>query len=78
MHNFLVGATLTYMGVHCDGVCGTSTQLMHVRAGGEHCVLATRTDDSSGQFILILCNAIGSPIDSKYIDVEPQMVHSFV
>jgi WD repeat-containing protein 35 len=47
---------------------------MHVRAGGDHCVLATRTDDSSGQFILILCNAIGSPIDSKYIDVEPQMV----
>ena len=46
-------------------------KLMLVRGGGEHCVLATRTDDQSGQFILILCNAIGSPVDSKYIDVEP-------
>mmetsp|Transcript_9052 Transcript_9052/g.14851 ORF Transcript_9052/g.14851 Transcript_9052/m.14851 type:complete len:1200 (+) Transcript_9052:114-3713(+) len=46
-------------------------KLMGIRASGENCVLATRADDNSGQFILILCNAIGSPVDSKYIDVEP-------
>jgi len=46
-------------------------QLIAIRAAGDNCVFATRTDDSSGQFILILCNAIGSPVDSKYIDVEP-------
>lgn len=46
-------------------------QLIAIRASGENCVFATRTDDSSGQFILILCNAIGSPVDSKYIDIEP-------
>ena len=34
-------------------------KLLQIRAGGTHCVLATRTDDNSGQFILILCNAIG-------------------
>lgn len=34
-------------------------------------MFATRTDDNPNQFILILCNAIGSPVDSKYIDVEP-------
>jgi WD repeat-containing protein 35 len=46
-------------------------KLMAIRGSVDHCVLATRTDDQSGQYILILCNAIGSPIDSKYIDVEP-------
>jgi len=34
--------------------------------------LATKADDNSGQYILILCNAIGSPMDSKYIDVQPR------
>jgi len=48
--------------------------LMSIRAAGENCVFATKTDDGSGQFILILCNAIGSPVDSKYIDIEPLFV----
>lgn len=46
-------------------------KLVSIRAGGDMCVLATRSDDSSGQFILILCNSIGTPVDSKYIDIEP-------
>ena len=46
-------------------------QLLTIRAAGEHCVFATRADDDSGQYVLILCNAIGSPVDSKYIDIEP-------
>jgi WD repeat-containing protein 35 len=45
-------------------------KLMGIRAAGENCVLS-KADDSGSQFILILCNAIGSPADSKYIDVEP-------
>ena len=48
--------------------------LVAIKAAGENCVLATKSDDSSGQYILILCNAIGSPIDSKYIDVNPQHI----
>jgi len=28
----------------------------------------------SSQYILILCNAIGSPVDSKYVDVRPDHV----
>lgn len=39
--------------------------LMGMAASGEHCVLAVRTDDGSGQFGLIICNAIGTPVDSK-------------
>ena len=23
------------------------------------------------QYVLVLCNAIGTPLDSKYIDIEP-------
>mmetsp|Transcript_15599 Transcript_15599/g.37800 ORF Transcript_15599/g.37800 Transcript_15599/m.37800 type:complete len:1119 (+) Transcript_15599:1703-5059(+) len=45
-------------------------RLIAIRACGEYCILAT-SGEESGQFILILCNAIGSPVDSKYIEVEP-------
>jgi len=47
-------------------------QLLSIRASSETCVLATHTDDNSGQYVLILCNVIGSPLDAKYIDFEPQ------
>lgn len=47
---------------------------MMVRSAGEHCVFVTRAEDAPGQYILILCNAIGSPVDSKYIDIEPVFV----
>ena len=36
-------------------------------------MLSTRTDDPNVH-ILILCNAIGSPVDSKYISMEPQYI----
>ena len=26
------------------------------------------------QYVLVLCNAIGTPLDSKYIDIEPAYV----
>lgn len=46
--------------------------LLGVAAAGDYCVLSTKTDnDPSHPYVLILCNAIGTPIDSKYIDVEP-------
>ncbi|XP_031567757.1 WD repeat-containing protein 35-like isoform X2 [Actinia tenebrosa] len=48
--------------------------LMSVSAFGDHCVLATKADDSSGQYVLVLCNAIGTPLDSKYIEIEPQFI----
>jgi WD repeat-containing protein 35 len=47
-------------------------KLIAVRAGGEHCVFATRSDaEEKQQFALIVCNAIGSPVDSRYVDIEP-------
>lgn len=33
-------------------------------------VLCRLQGENSGEYILILCNAIGSPVDSKYIEVR--------
>jgi WD repeat-containing protein 35 len=48
-------------------------RLIAIRSCGEYCILAT-SGEEAGQYILILCNAIGSPVDSKYIEVEPQYI----
>lgn len=45
-------------------------KLIAIRAAGDHCVLVTRTEDNSDQYILILCNAIGTPVDSKYTSIK--------
>mmetsp|Transcript_3004 Transcript_3004/g.7686 ORF Transcript_3004/g.7686 Transcript_3004/m.7686 type:complete len:1249 (+) Transcript_3004:101-3847(+) len=49
-------------------------QVTHIRASEEYCVLVTMADDASGQYILIVCNDIGSPVDSKYLHIEPMHV----
>mmetsp|Transcript_32306 Transcript_32306/g.92700 ORF Transcript_32306/g.92700 Transcript_32306/m.92700 type:complete len:1232 (-) Transcript_32306:146-3841(-) len=46
----------------------------HIRSCEEYCVLVTKADDSSGQYIVIICNDIGSPVDSKYLHIEPMHV----
>lgn len=64
-------------------------RLISIHAAGENCILVARADaeaaeaaegvadpgaPSSSQHVLILCNAIGSPLDTKYIDVTPDHV----
>ncbi|XP_076333007.1 intraflagellar transport protein Oseg4 isoform X2 [Tachypleus tridentatus] len=44
--------------------------LLTMAACGEFCSLATKADDSDGQYALILCNAIGTPVDSRYVEME--------
>eukprot|EP00053_Salpingoeca_punica_P010039 m.90373 g.90373 ORF g.90373 m.90373 type:complete len:1153 (-) comp15261_c1_seq1:288-3746(-) len=48
--------------------------LIDIAAAGDHCVLVTRSEDNPDQFSLIVCNAIGTPIDSKQIDIHPLFV----
>eukprot|EP00730_Choanoeca_flexa_P001723 TRINITY_DN10757_c0_g1_i2.p1 TRINITY_DN10757_c0_g1~~TRINITY_DN10757_c0_g1_i2.p1 ORF type:complete len:1157 (+),score=402.04 TRINITY_DN10757_c0_g1_i2:149-3619(+) len=48
--------------------------LINIAALGDHCILCTKADDNTGQYVLILCNSLGTPIDSKYMDVEPIFV----
>ena len=37
-------------------------------------MLTTKADDNTGQYVLILCNSVGTPVDSKYIDIEPLFI----
>ena len=72
-----------------DGVCvtfwNTTTNaryfkyvraLLAITAYGEHCVLAARNEQSQGQerFVLYVCNAISTPIDTKYLELEPRQL----
>ncbi|XP_063218863.1 WD repeat-containing protein 35 isoform X3 [Bacillus rossius redtenbacheri] len=47
--------------------------LLGIASYGEHCVLAIKAeeDNTGGQYGLILCNAISTPVDSKYMNIEP-------
>eukprot|EP01147_Barroeca_monosierra_P005562 gene5562-8932_t len=48
--------------------------LLGIASADDLCVLSTKAEDSSGQYVLTLCNAIGTAIDSKYIDIEPKFL----
>lgn len=45
--------------------------LQIIRAFGEYCVLISKVEENSDQFQLVLCNSIGSPVDSKFVNIEP-------
>ena len=55
---------------YCKNVAG----LISITTSREHVIVASKTIDGSLQSILTLYNAIGVPIDSKYIDFEPKFV----
>jgi WD repeat-containing protein 35 len=46
-------------------------QLMSIHAAGENTVLVTQSEENETQHTLILCNAIGSPVDTKFIEMSP-------
>uniref|UniRef100_A0A8C5M5H2 WD repeat-containing protein 35 n=1 Tax=Leptobrachium leishanense TaxID=445787 RepID=A0A8C5M5H2_9ANUR len=59
--------------------------LISVSTCGDFCILATKVDESHQQeenesetngatYVLVLCNSIGTPLDSKYIDIVPMFV----
>ncbi|PRD26036.1 UNVERIFIED_CONTAM: Wdr35 [Trichonephila clavipes] len=45
--------------------------LFSLTSCGDFCCIATKSDDISNEFSLVVCNAIGSPIDSCNISIEP-------
>ena len=51
-------------------------KLLDIKACAENCVIATRADDNTEQFVLVLCNAIGSPLDSKCVLSAPAPARS--
>lgn len=52
----------------------TMKGLQHVCAAGEYCVLVSEIEESKGEYILVLSNAVGCPVDSKTININPKYV----
>uniref|UniRef100_A0A452VFJ2 WD repeat-containing protein 35 n=1 Tax=Ursus maritimus TaxID=29073 RepID=A0A452VFJ2_URSMA len=62
--------------------------LISITTCGDFCILATKADENHpqveagvlilfvfcSQFVLVLCNSIGTPLDPKYIDIVPLFV----
>uniref|UniRef100_A0A8D1MJ05 WD repeat-containing protein 35 n=1 Tax=Sus scrofa TaxID=9823 RepID=A0A8D1MJ05_PIG len=48
--------------------------LLSITTCGDFCILATKADETHPQFVLVLCNSIGTPLDPKYIDIVPLFV----
>ncbi|KAJ7522936.1 hypothetical protein O6H91_18G031500 [Diphasiastrum complanatum] len=53
-----------------EGYCKYVKHLVGICSFGDYCILATKGEELN-QYILILCNAIGNPVNSKYTSVEP-------
>jgi WD repeat-containing protein 35 len=49
-------------------------RLQKIVACGEYCVLVGKAEEAPNQWIIILCNAVGCPIENKYITIEPKYV----
>lgn len=48
--------------------------LMLIASCKDFCVLVTRSDDIPGQYAVLLCNSLGTPMDTRYIELEPSYV----
>ena len=46
-------------------------RLQKIKACGEYAVLVAKVEEAKDQWILVLCNAVGCPIESKTISIEP-------
>ena len=52
----------------------TVDNLLSITPAKEHAIVATKTTDGSLQSVLTLYNAIGVPVDSKFIDFDPKFL----
>ncbi|CAL1291163.1 unnamed protein product [Larinioides sclopetarius] len=48
--------------------------LFSLASYGDFCCIATKSDDISKEFSVVVCNAIGSPIDSCNISLQPRQL----
>ena len=54
--------------------CRFVSSLLNLTASSSHCCLATNSDELKDVYALLLCNAIGTPMDSKYIGLGKSAV----
>ena len=49
--------------------------LVHIKSSGDYCILVSKIEIAEGQkdtWLIQLCNAIGCPVESKHISIEPK------
>ncbi|XP_015110553.1 WD repeat-containing protein 35 [Diachasma alloeum] len=71
------GVCITFWNTSNNSCCTKYVRsLISITSSGEHCALAVRNDlnQESEEFILIVCNTIATPIDTKYLDLEPSWI----
>lgn len=49
-------------------------RLQKIAACDEYCVLIAKLEEKTDQWTIVLCNAVGCPIDNKTITIEPKYV----
>lgn len=50
-------------------------RLKKVEACGEYCVLITKLEDTEqDEWLIVLCNAVGCPLEQRTINIEPRYV----
>ena len=49
-------------------------RLQKIACCDEYCILVAKNEDVAGQWYVVLCNAVGCPVDSKTITIEPKHV----
>lgn len=49
-------------------------RLKRIEANGDYCVLITKLEDSADKYLIVLCNAVGCPLEQKTINIEPKYV----
>ncbi len=50
-------------------------RLQKIQACGDYCVLIAKVEDQGiDQWMLVLCNAVGCPLETKTIGIEPKYV----
>ncbi|KAL9655557.1 hypothetical protein ABK040_002224 [Willaertia magna] len=49
-------------------------RLLALEASSDHCVLLTKTETPKESYVIIICNSIGSPVETKFQAVEPKFV----
>ncbi|KAK9510816.1 hypothetical protein O3M35_005521 [Rhynocoris fuscipes] len=75
-HQRLTGTQITFWDTNNNEVHNKSvSSLFGIAAYKEYCVLAIKSDDNSGgPYALLVCNSISTPVDRKYMDIEPLWV----
>jgi len=50
-------------------------RLQKIQACGDYCVLIAKNEEvGEDSWILVLCNAVGCPLEQKTINIEPKFV----